>query len=237
MTTYSDDPDGISSPLSRPCPGGDRAALAAPEALRERRRTRRFFNLVSPAFIVIDRHLLPEYRGALAELDLASDLTVLDLGTGTGSLARAFAERGHAVTGMDFAGNLLRRARRRLPEAHLLEMDLAELPRLAGGSYDVVSMAYLLHGLPPELRRFTLCEAARVARRFVLVFDYATPVPWYVRVVEWVEGPHYPGFIARGFHEHAAKAGLEVSRAGLTSGFGGYWLAEPTEPGSEKVRK
>lgn len=230
MKTQSGDPEGIAvSPLlPGPCNGDDRTALNAPQSVRERRRTRRFFNLVSPAFTLIDHRLAPEYRDALAELALTPDLTVLDLGTGTGTLARAFSQRGHGVTGMDFAENLLRRARRRLPEAHLLEMDLAELPRLPDNSYDVVGMAYLLHGLPPDLRRFTLCEAGRISRRFVLVFDYATPVPWYVRTVEWIEGPHYPSFAARGFSEHAAEAGLEVHRAGMTSGFGGYWLAEPT---------
>ncbi|MCG6964500.1 MAG: class I SAM-dependent methyltransferase [Acidobacteria bacterium] len=227
MKTESEDLNGIPGSEHGPCPYGDRAELNAPEAVRERRRTRRFFNLVSPAFILIDRRLLPEYRNALAELALNPALTVLDLGTGTGTLAGAFAERGHTVAGMDFARGLLRRARRRLPEAHLLEMDLAELPRLSDGAYDVVTMAYLLHGLPPELRRFTLCEAGRIARRFVLVFDYAAPVPWYVRAVEWIEGPHYPSFAARTTGDHGAEAGLEIRRAGMTSAFGGYWLAEP----------
>lgn len=235
MKTVSEDPEGVSSFVPRPCQGEDRAALDGPEAVRERRRTRRFFNLVAPAFHFVDRRLLPEYRAALAELELDPGLTVLDLGTGTGTLARAFAERSHTVAGMDFARGLLRRARRRLPEAHLLEMDLAELPRLPDGGYDVVTMAYLLHGLPPDLRRFTLCEAGRVARRFVLVFDYAIPVPWYVRVIEWIEGPHYPSFAARGFGEQAAGAGLEICRAGMTSGFGGYWLTEPSRPPGDGV--
>ncbi len=190
----------------------------------ERRRTRRFFNLVSPAFHLIDRRLLPEYRTALEKLSLDPSLPVLDLATGTGTLARAFAERGHSVTGLDFAQRLLNRARRRVPAADLRLMDLAELPSFAARSFGVVAMGYLLHGLDPAMRRFVLCESARIAARHVLVFDYARPGPWIVRLVEWLEGPHYPSFVGRPFSEQAAEAGLEVVRQGMVSDVGGWWL-------------
>ena len=211
----------------RRCTEEDRRRVQS-HLLRERRRTRRFFSLVAPAFHVIDRRLLPEYRGALAELDLDPALTVLDLATGTGTLALAFAERGHAVTGIDFVPRLLRRARRRLPGAHMCEMDLAELPSFADRSFDVAAMGYLLHGLHSVMRRFVLCEAARIAREHVLVFDYARPGPWIVRLVEWVEGPHYRTFMRQPFAHHAAEAGLHVMRRGLVSDVGGWWLLART---------
>ncbi len=217
-------------------PGRDEATPAGPCAggapnhrgdAVERRRTRRFFNLVAPAFHVIDRNLLPAYREVLEQLELPPGDTVLDLATGTGTLALAFAERGHSVTGIDFAERLLKKARRRLPGADLRSMDLAGLPSLPDGSWDGTAMAYLLHGLSPAFRRFVLCEAARLARRWVLVFDYPAPGPLLVRIIEWIEGPHYPGFVARPFEEHAAEAGLEVVRHGVTSRHGGWWLLRP----------
>jgi len=209
-----------------PCDGAG-ADLAHPDETLERRRTRRFFNLVAPAFHVIDRNLLPAYREVLEYLGLPTRDTVLDLATGTGTLALAFAERGHRVTGIDFAERLLRRARRRLPDGDLRRMDLAELPSLPPSSWDGVAMAYLLHGLPPHFRRFVLCEAARLARRWVLVFDYPEPGPLFVRIIEWIEGPHYAGFVARPFEEHAAEAGLAVADRGATSRHGGWWLLRP----------
>ncbi len=215
---------------NRPCArAGD--TLASPGETLERRRTRRFFNLVAPAFHVIDRNLLPAYREVLEGLRLPPEETILDLATGTGTLALAFAERGHAVTGIDFAERLLRKARRRLPNADLRPMDLAELPSLPAAAWDGVTMAYLLHGLPPDFRRFVLCEAARLARRWVLVFDYPEPGPLYVRIIEWIEGPHYPGFVGRPFEEHAAESGLSIVKRGVTSRHGGWWLLRP--PGSE----
>jgi len=209
----------------RRCTEADR--LAVRERLSgERRRTRRFFNLVAPAFHIIDRRLLPEYRRALETMALDPSLDVLDLATGTGTLALAFAERGHTVAGIDFAGRLLRRARRRLPGADLRRMDLAELPAFGERSRGIVAMGYLLHGLDPAMRRFVLCEAARIARRWIVVFDYARPGPLAVRIVEWIEGPHYPSFVARPFGEHAGEAGLAVVASGETSDVGGWWLLE-----------
>ena len=64
--------------------------------LEERRRTRLFFNRISPLYPIVERHLFPEYR------------RVLDLATGTGLLAGAFSERGHALLGLDFADKLLK---------------------------------------------------------------------------------------------------------------------------------
>ncbi len=195
-----------------------------PESATERHRTRRFFNLVAPAFHVIDRRLLPEYRRVLETLDLEPSLSILDLATGTGTLAAAFAERGHRVAGIDFAARLLRRARRRLPGADLRLMDLADLPQFPDNAYDVVALAYVLHGMPPQMRRFALCQARRLARRYVLVFDYSGPGRWYVRLIEWIEGPHYPSFVARPLAELAAEAGLIVQREERTSSTGACWL-------------
>ena len=224
-------PAGPRDPGDGPCAG---PAPTGPDDALERRRTRRFFNRVAPAFHVIDRNLLPAYREVLAGLGLPLGDTVLDLATGTGTLALAFAERGHPVTGIDFAERLLARARRRLPDADLRHMDLAELPALPDASWDGVAMAYLLHGLSPAFRRFVLCHAARLARRWVLVFDYPGPGPLYVRIIERIEGPHYPGFVARPFEEHAAGAGLAVLRHGATSRHGGWWLLAPAAQGTNR---
>jgi len=194
------------------------------ESVDSRRRTRRFFNIVAPAFHVIDRRLLPEYRLVLEALSLDPELSVLDLATGTGTLAAAFAERGHRVAGIDFAARLLRRARRRLPGADLRLMDLADLPQLPDDSWDIVTLAYVLHGMPPQMRRFALCQASRIARRHVLVFDYSGPDRWFVRLIEWIEGPHYPSFVDRPLADLAADAGLIVQREERTSGMGACWL-------------
>jgi ubiquinone/menaquinone biosynthesis C-methylase UbiE len=73
---------------------------------------------------------------------------VVDLGTGTGSLARLFALHGCEVTGVDIAGPLLEQARR-LDRKAAVECDYVEAPAeatgLPGGMFDVVSAGQCWH--------------------------------------------------------------------------------------------
>ena len=118
--------------------------------LEERRRTRRFFNRMSPLYPIVERHLFPEYRRARERIGLPPELRVLDLATETGLLAGAFSERGHVVLGLDVADKLLKRARRRFPQVDFRHFDLLHLDRIEADRYDLVSMGYFLHGLSPD---------------------------------------------------------------------------------------
>jgi SAM-dependent methyltransferase len=73
---------------------------------------------------------------------------VVDLGTGTGSLARLFAQHGCEVTGVDIAVPLLEQARRLDREAGV-EIDYVEAPAeatgLPSGEFDVVSAGQCWH--------------------------------------------------------------------------------------------
>ncbi len=190
----------------------------------ERGRTRRFFNLVSVIYPFIERNLTPAYRAALVKLNLDPDLSVMDLATGTGILAAAFAERGHPVSGIDFAANLLNRARKKFPLVTFQEMDLANLDGIPDRSFGIISMGYFLHGVDAEFRREVLADAARVASDYVVVFDYGRPGNFLVRFIEWVEGSHYPGYLAASRDEEFREAGLEIVDDFPTSGFGQVWV-------------
>ena len=172
---------------------------------------------------MIDHRFGPEYRRALEVLSLPDRGTVLDIGTGTGTLAGAFSERGHQVTGIDVAEKLLARARRRAPLGDFRAMDLVDLGSMPSGSFDIVCLAYVLHGLSPELRSATLDHASRLARMGVLIFDYSRPGPWIVRLIEWIEGPFYPGFVAHTMVEIVSPHRLAIAKSGETSSVGGWW--------------
>jgi SAM-dependent methyltransferase len=87
---------------------------------------------------------------------------IVDLGTGTGSLARLFAQRGCEVTGVDIAGPLLKEARRLDQEAGV-EIAYVEGPAeatgLPGGGFDVVSAGQCWHWFD---RPAAACEVARL---------------------------------------------------------------------------
>jgi putative AdoMet-dependent methyltransferase len=73
-------------------------------------------------------------------------MTVLDMGIGTGNLAAGFVERGCEVWGVDFSAQMLAKAARKLPQAHLVQADLLdELPGELQRTFDRIVSAYVLH--------------------------------------------------------------------------------------------
>ncbi|HXW03708.1 MAG TPA: class I SAM-dependent methyltransferase [Vicinamibacterales bacterium] len=102
----------------------------------------------------------------------SADLTILDVGTGTGRAAIALARRGAAVTGVDASDTMLAVARRRAREAGAavtFEQGDAHALEYADRSFDaVVCLRVIMH--TPDWRG-SLAELCRVARTRV-VFDY-----------------------------------------------------------------
>lgn len=207
-----------------------RHASGRPDAhAGERRRIRRLFNRAAGALSVFDGHLRREYARTLDRVTLTPGLDVLDLGTGTGNLAAALHGRGHRVVGIDFSERSLAKAKQSCPGVRLILGDLFDLGAVRSASFDLVTVAYVLHGLPPPMRATVLGHARRISRGPVLLLDYGRRGPWYVRFIEFLEGPHYPSFAARPVAELLREAGLAVIEHGETSETGGYWLACPID--------
>ncbi len=98
----------------------------------------------------------PDVRRAWADLLLplidGRGLRVADLGCGTGTLSLLLAEEGgHRVTGVDFAPEMIRRAREKAeqsrPQPEFIVADAAD-PPLAAGTFDVVLSRHVLWAMP-----------------------------------------------------------------------------------------
>jgi ubiquinone/menaquinone biosynthesis C-methylase UbiE len=109
-------------------------------------------------------------------LHLTGAERALDVGTGAGALAFAFAPHAREVVGVDVVPELLALGRRRAPaNVDLVEADGTALP-FETASFDLVgSMRVLHHCRRPELM---LAEISRVAKpgATVLVIDQIAPV-------------------------------------------------------------
>jgi ubiquinone/menaquinone biosynthesis C-methylase UbiE len=103
---------------------------------------------------------------SLAGLTVTS---VLDVGTGTGVFAEAFAAAGLVVTGIDINAELLAVAAGYAPTAQFKEASAEQIP-FPDQSFDLVFLGHVLHEADDLLA--TLQEARRVTRQRVAVLEW-----------------------------------------------------------------
>jgi SAM-dependent methyltransferase len=103
-------------------------------------------------------------------LDDAVIKTVLDVGTGTGLFAEAFAKRGVSISGVDINPEMLPAARGFVPSGKF-SIATAEMLPFADDSIDLVFMGLLLHESDEQAQ--VLREAHRVAGVRVGILEWA----------------------------------------------------------------
>jgi SAM-dependent methyltransferase len=95
--------------------------------------------------------------------------SVLDVGTGTGLFAEAFAGRGLAVAGIDANPVMVEAARHLVPQGRFRHAPAEVIPHGAG-AFDLVFMGLVLH--ETDDRAQALREARRVARLGVAALEW-----------------------------------------------------------------
>lgn len=113
------------------------------------------------SYIDIFGPLSAHFAESLIALADVANKDVLDLCCGQGDMTRQLAERQARVTGLDFSPEGLRRARRRAPEAVLVEGDAQAMP-FEDASFDIVLCNLGLLHVPD--RQAALSEVRRVLR-------------------------------------------------------------------------
>jgi putative AdoMet-dependent methyltransferase len=88
-----------------------------------------------------------EVLGKIVSLaEVKSDHRVLDVGIGTANLAMRIAPAGCVLWGIDFSEEMLKRARAKLPTAHLIKVDLLDgWPEGLPNRFDRIVSAYVFH--------------------------------------------------------------------------------------------
>src|SRR3972149_9713247 len=103
---------------------------------------------------------------------------ILDVATGTGKQAFAFAEKGYDVTAIDLAEAMLKVANKknRYKNVNFQVTDATNLP-FEDHSFDVASVSFALHDMPLTIREKVLKEMVRVTKPegMIVIVDYALP--------------------------------------------------------------
>ena len=143
---------------------------------------------------------------------------VLDVATGTGAQASAFAEVAREVVGVDLSPAMLSVARRKRhhPNLTLLRADATSLP-FPEGDFDVSCVSFALHEMPVSIRETVIREMVRVTvpGGTIVVVDYGLPrnagASFLVRhAVALYERDHYAEFIGSDLRALLEKAGVSI---------------------------
>jgi ubiquinone/menaquinone biosynthesis C-methylase UbiE len=120
--------------------------------------------------------------------------SVIDIGTGTGIFAEAFAQRGLSVTGIDANPEMLQAAQGFVPGGDFRQADAEDIP-IPDGSFDLAFMGLVLHETDDLLK--ALQEAYRVSKNRVMLLEWPYAQQDYGPGIEERLRPEYIDTLSR----------------------------------------
>lgn len=160
---------------------------------------------------------------------------VLDICTGTGELALAFARHGVQTVAIDLAQDMLKIGRQKSSFDHLdfLETDAIRLP-FPNKSFSVVSVSLALHHMPETTQIDVMKEMTRLASQKVIMLEWHTPPNPILQTLKGLiirlmdVSEHIQEWMHQDFTGTCVEAGLEVEREEvLTMGFHRLTVCRP----------
>ncbi len=143
---------------------------------------------------------------------------ILDVATGTGKQAFAFAKKGYNVIGIDLSEAMLKVAikKNKYENAKFAHADATNLP-FKDSSFEVSCVSFALHDMPLTIREKVLKEMVRVTKPegIIIIVDYALPENRIGRFlvyhfVKIYEKEYYSKFIKSDLKELLRKSGIEI---------------------------
>jgi demethylmenaquinone methyltransferase/2-methoxy-6-polyprenyl-1,4-benzoquinol methylase len=201
--------NGVTTPRIREQTGQERDYYALNEKV---------YRVFAPFYDTVTAPIARLRREVVSASGAGPTSKVLDVATGTGAQARAFAERCREVVGIDISEHMLRVARRqnRSSNLELLRADATELP-FGDGSFDVSCISFALHEMPPGVRERVVREMTRVTKPegTIVLVDYGLPRSAAGRslvyhIVKLYERERYAEFIRSDLRAFLRELGLDV---------------------------
>jgi ubiquinone/menaquinone biosynthesis C-methylase UbiE len=179
---------------------------------------RRIYGIFASWYDPVVRPIRRLRREVAGMLDIEPSSRVLDVATGTGEQAFAFAKKGFDVVGIDLSEAMLGIARRknRFSNITFRGADATELP-FDDRTFDASCISFALHEMPRSIRERVVREMARVTKTggTIVVVDYALPQNVLAsaivyRFVKLYERDHYAEFVRSDLDALIEGAGFEV---------------------------
>jgi len=165
--------------------------------------------------------LLLGRREAAEFLGLSPPQKIIDVATGTGTLAYELAKLGHSVIGIDSSLEAITQAKIKYSENMTLRFERADATDLPynDGEFDASTISFALHDMSHEANLKVLGEMKRVTKPNgrILIVDYNEPrknqaANLVYLLVRASESTNFQPFIHRGLDSLLQEVNLRVSR-------------------------
>jgi len=181
---------------------------------------KKLFGKWVPIYDIVDL-FLSEVRDKVGDFtDAKNGSRVLDVATGTGKQAFAFAKKGYEVIGIDLSEDMLKVANKKnkYENAKFIVADATNIP-YKDNFFDVSCISFGLHDMPLAIREKVVEEIVRVTKPkgIIVVVDYALPKNkicrfLIYRFVKSYESRYYPEFIKSDLEALLRKSGIEIEK-------------------------
>ena len=181
---------------------------------------KKLFGKWVPIYDIVDL-FLSEVRDKVVDFtDAKNGSRVLDVATGTGKQAFAFAKKGYEVIGIDLSEDMLKVANKKnkYENAKFIVADATNIP-YKDNFFDVSCISFGLHDMPLAIREKVVEEIVRVTKPkgIIVVVDYALPKNkicrfLIYRFVKSYESRYYPEFIKSDLEALLRKSGIEIEK-------------------------
>ncbi len=162
------------------------------------KRAKFIFNLIAPIYARVDKSLINNYKDVISQLNSEINLSgkkVLDIGAGTGAWSAAYLSGDvQSVNGVDFSEKMVNVSQNKHPEISFSVGNAENLHDINDNKFDIVTAAYVLHGVKNDRREKILLEMKRISKQYVVIHDFSGRTPIFVRFLEFMEQSDYKNF-------------------------------------------
>lgn len=179
---------------------------------------KKLFGRWAPIYDIVDIFISGVRDKVVDFTDARNGSRILDVATGTGKQAFAFAEKGYEVIGIDLSEDMLKVAskKNKYENVKFEVTDATNMP-FEDNRFDVSCVSFALHDMPLTIRDKVLEEMVRVTKPkgIIMIVDYALPKNKIGRYLVYhfaksYESKYYPQFVKSNLEALLKKSGIGI---------------------------